>query len=79
MNENHTVETTKTGAMKSFKDLIVWQKAHELVLNVYRFTRRFPKEENQCLTSQFRKSATSIASHIAEGFASPSSGKRCNS
>jgi four helix bundle protein len=53
---------------KSFKDLIVWQKAHQFVLRVYKYTRQFPKEETYGLTSQFRKAATSIAANIAEGF-----------
>jgi four helix bundle protein len=53
---------------KSFKDLIVWQKAHRFVLEAYRFTNRFPKEERYGLTSQFRDAAVSIAANIAEGF-----------
>lgn len=54
---------------KSFKDLIVWQKAHRFVLKVYKFTSRFPKEEKYGLTSQFRAAAISIAANIAEAFA----------
>jgi four helix bundle protein len=54
---------------KSFKDLIVWQRAHQFVLSVYALTKHFPKEERYCLTSQFRRAATSIAANIAEGFA----------
>ena len=53
---------------KSFKDLIVWQRAHELVLNVYAVTRTFPKEELYALTSQIRRSAVSVAANIAESF-----------
>lgn len=53
---------------KSFKDLIVWQKAHEFVLGVYKLTDTFPKSEIYCLTSQFRRAAISIAANIAEGF-----------
>ncbi|HEY9006277.1 MAG TPA: four helix bundle protein [Ohtaekwangia sp.] len=53
---------------KSFQDLIVWQRAHQLVLSVYKYTSTFPKEERYCLTSQFRRAATSIAANIAEGF-----------
>lgn len=48
---------------KSFQELIVWQRAHEFVLSVYRYTRRFPKEELYGLTSQFRRAA-----NIAEGY-----------
>lgn len=54
---------------RSFKDLIVWQKAHQFVLSVYILTKQFPKEERYCLTSQFRRAATSIAANLAEGFA----------
>jgi len=53
---------------KNFRDLIVWQKAHQFVLSTYEFTSRFPKEEIFCLTSQFRRAATSIAANIAEGY-----------
>ena len=53
---------------KSFRDLIVWQKAHQLVLNIYKYTQKFPKEETYCLTSQFRRAGISVAAHIAEGF-----------
>jgi four helix bundle protein len=53
---------------KSFKELIVWQKAHQLVLNVYRATKSFPREEIYGLTSQLRRSSVSVAANIAEGF-----------
>ena len=53
---------------KTFEDLIVWQKAHQFVLNVYKYTSSFPKEEIYALTSQFRRAAISIAANIAEGF-----------
>ena len=53
---------------KTFEDLIVWQKAHLFVLKVYKYTSAFPKEEVYALTSQFRRSAISVAANIAEGF-----------
>ena len=53
---------------KTFEDLIVWQKAHSFVLAVYRFTNSLPRNELFGLTSQFRRSAVSIAANIAEGF-----------
>ncbi|MGA2618033.1 MAG: four helix bundle protein [Thermoguttaceae bacterium] len=53
---------------KSFQDLIVWQKAHALVLQVYAETRAFPRQELYGLTSQFRRAAVSIPANIAEGF-----------
>lgn len=53
---------------KTFKDLIVWQKAHQFVLAVYRLTTAFPKEEIYGLTQQFRRAAISIPANISEGF-----------
>ena len=53
---------------KRFQDLIVWQKAHQFVLAVYRYTAVFPKTEIYGLTSQFRRAAVSIPANIAEGF-----------
>src|SRR3954463_1009393 len=54
---------------KSFRDLIVWQKAHELVLKVYAYSKQFPREEMFGLQSQLRRAAVSVAANIAEGFA----------
>jgi four helix bundle protein len=59
---------TKRQPAKSFRDLIVWQKAHELVLDVYKATKDFPKEEMYGLTSQIRRSSVSAAANIAEPF-----------
>lgn len=53
--------------IKTYKDLIVWNKAIELIVLVYEFTESFPKEEIYGLTSQMRRAAVSIASNIAEG------------
>ena len=53
---------------KSFQDLIVWQKAHQFVLSVYRASENFPNKEMYGLTSQFRRAAVSIPANIAEGF-----------
>ena len=53
---------------RSFEDLIVWQKAHRFVLEVYVLTQTFPKAELYGLTSQFRRAAVSIPANIAEGF-----------
>lgn len=53
--------------MENFRKLQVWQKAHKLVLEVYRLTRFFPNEERFGLTTQIRRAAISIASNIAEG------------
>jgi four helix bundle protein len=52
----------------SFRDLIVWQKSHELVIAIYNTTKLFPKEEVFSLTSQVRRAAISIAANICEGY-----------
>ena len=53
--------------MKDFRELKVWEKAHQLTLAVYQATTAFPKEELFGLTSQMRRSAASIPTNIAEG------------
>lgn len=53
--------------INSYKDLIVWQRAMELVVETYKLTERFPKSEIYNLTSQMRRAAISIPSNIAEG------------
>lgn len=54
--------------VESFKDLIVWQKGTDLVNEIYKATKPFPKEELYCLTSQIRRAAISISANIAEGW-----------
>ncbi|MBI1881222.1 MAG: four helix bundle protein [Chloroflexi bacterium] len=56
------------GQIKNFQELEVWQKAHQLVLAVYRVTKTFPAEEKYGLVSQMRRAAVSIPANIAEGF-----------
>ena len=53
--------------MQDFRNLRVWEKAHALTLDVYRFTRCFPRDEIYGLTSQMRRASTSIGANIAEG------------
>ncbi|NBC05278.1 MAG: four helix bundle protein [Bacteroidetes bacterium] len=53
--------------MRNFRSLSVWQKSHELTLEIYRSTASFPKEELYGLVSQMRRSASSVPSNIAEG------------
>jgi four helix bundle protein len=55
-------------AAQSFRDLLVWRKAHAFVLSVYTLTAAFPKQEMYGLTSQLRRAAISIPANIAEGF-----------
>lgn len=52
---------------RSFKDLLVWQRSMELVKEVYRITKQFPRSEEFALSSQLRRCAVSITSNIAEG------------
>ncbi len=52
---------------KSYRDLLVWQKGMGIVLEVYRLTSRFPREEEYGLKAQMRRAAVSIPSNIAEG------------
>jgi four helix bundle protein len=53
--------------MKDFRRLKVWERAHKLVLFVYRLTAGFPSEEKYGLTSQLRRASASVAANIAEG------------
>jgi four helix bundle protein len=55
-------------AARSFRDLMVWRKAHEFVLAVYRFTESFPEREKFGLSHQMRRAAVSVPANIAEGF-----------
>jgi four helix bundle protein len=60
--------TPARAAAKSFRDLLVWQKAHQFVLNVYEHSAAFPRVETYGLTSQLRRAAVSIPANISEGF-----------
>lgn len=53
--------------MKDFRDLRVWQAAHQLTLLIYKMTAKFPREELYGLTSQIRRCSASVAANIAEG------------
>ena len=54
--------------VKSYRDLIAWQKAFTLGTSLYAATKKFPREEMFGLTSQMRRAAVSVASNIAEGY-----------
>ena len=54
--------------MKTYRDLIVWQKSIVLVTEVYKISKEFPNDETYGLTSQIRRCAVSIPSNIAEGY-----------
>ncbi len=53
--------------MRDYKKLIVWERAHLLAVNVYKITKRFPKEELYGITSQIRRAVISIPTNIVEG------------
>ena len=53
--------------IRSFRDLVVWQKGIELVKEVYKITKSFPKDEQYGLSSQMRRAAVSVPSNISEG------------
>ena len=59
--------------IQHFRQLVVWQEGHQLVLQVYRHTEIFPRQEVFGLTSQIRRAAVSVTSNIAEGFGRHSS------
>lgn len=59
----------------SHRKLLVWQRAIQLSLAIYRLTAKFPKEEVYGLTSQLRRAGVSIASNIAEGYGRGSRGE----
>ncbi|MFY8065513.1 MAG: four helix bundle protein [Flavobacterium sp.] len=54
--------------IKSYKDLLIWQKGIKIVILVYQLVKSFPKEEIYALTSQLKRASVSIPSNIAEGY-----------
>jgi four helix bundle protein len=60
---------------ESYRDLLVWQRAIQMTLAIYRLTTGFPKEELFGLTSQIRRAGVSVASNIAEGYGRMSQGE----
>ena len=66
-NSDLSAKKVKSMKLKSYRDLETWQKAIELVEEVYKETKSFPKEEIYGLTGQMRRAAVSAPSNIAEG------------
>jgi four helix bundle protein len=54
--------------MRNYRDLQVWKKAHDLTLELYRVSQRFPREEMYGITGQLRRAAVSIGANLAEGY-----------
>ncbi len=57
-----------SNSVKTFRDLVVWQKSHELVLEVYKTSKSFPADEKFGLVSQIRRASSSIPTNIVEGY-----------
>lgn len=55
-------------SIKSYKDLLIWQKGIKIVILVYKLVNTFPKEELYALSSQLKRASVSISSNIAEGY-----------
>ena len=64
---NESDKKTRIPATR-FEELLVWQKAHKMVLELYLITKSFPQQEIYCLTSQMRRAAISVPANIVEGF-----------
>jgi len=62
------VNSEKNMKIKSFKDIRVWKNAHQITLEIYKITEKYPKEERFGLTSQLRKASSSICANIVEGY-----------
>ncbi|MBK8926904.1 MAG: four helix bundle protein [Crocinitomicaceae bacterium] len=59
---------TQYGEIKSYRDLLVWQKSMQLVIDIYALTNELPPDEKFGLSAQIRKAAVSVPSNIAEGW-----------
>jgi four helix bundle protein len=60
------ISKTRGTSVQDFHSLVVWQKAHAWVLNIYRLSKRFPDDERFGLTSQLRRAAASVPANLAE-------------
>ena len=66
--EDSALPPRVTTRIRHFTDLIVWQKAYQLALDIFAFTKRWPSEERYALTDQVRRSSRSISTNIAEAW-----------
>jgi four helix bundle protein len=62
------VNSGKMSDIKSYKDLLIWQKGIQIVVLTYKITKSFPKDEIYALTSQIKRASVSVPSNIAEGY-----------
>lgn len=62
-----TVSTSRRSPVRSYRDLLVWQRSMDLVVSAYELAKRLPRDELYGLTSQIRRAATSVPANIAEG------------
>lgn len=76
MNNNSEVLNSKK-KIRSFTDLDTWKQSHNLVLMIYKITKKFPKEEIYSLIDQMRRCVISISSNIAEGFSRHGKKEKC--
>ena len=73
--EEETTDGKELKVGESFKDLIVWQRAIQLSLAIYKLTGTFPDSERFGLTNQLRRASVSVASNIAEGYGRSTKGE----
>lgn len=69
------VSTSRRSPVRSYRDLLVWQRAMDLVVSAYELAKRLPRDELYGLTSQIRRAATSVPANIAEGQGRRSTGQ----
>jgi four helix bundle protein len=67
LRDNPCMQCLKMSPVRSYRDLVAWQKSMALVINVYRCTQAFPKAETYGLAAQLRRATVSVPSNIAEG------------
>lgn len=67
MAQSSQLKAQSKEIMRDFHKLLIWQRSHQLTLEVYKATERFPKEELFGLTSQIRRACSSVPTNIAEG------------
>lgn len=68
LQQNTKEQFSKNSPIRTFKDLDAWKCGHEVVLQIYKITKEFPRDEQFGLTNQMRRAAVSVTSNIAEGF-----------